>query len=107
MSPTHSNDPLHGVTLEAMLEELVARHGWSELGTRIAIRCFNHEPSIKSSLKFLRRTAWARAAVEQLYLLGQREMERKRKRNQERAARRAHAAGEASPPPTAGKERDP
>ena len=75
-----------------MLLTLVERHGWPELGARIAIRCFNHEPSVASSLKFLRRTPWARAAVERLYLADQSELARKRKRNQERKARRAHAA---------------
>jgi uncharacterized protein (DUF2132 family) len=68
MSQVHSNDPLHGVTLERVLEELVARHGWSELGQRIEIRCFTHNPSIKSSLQFLRRTPWARQKVEALYV---------------------------------------
>ncbi len=62
------SDPLHGVTLQAMLESLVARHGWDGLGRRIEIRCFRHEPSIASSLKFLRRTPWARGKVEALYL---------------------------------------
>lgn len=61
-------NPLHGVTLEQLLAELVAHHGWRELGRRVDIRCFNHEPSIASSLKFLRRTLWARAQVEALYL---------------------------------------
>ena len=61
-------DPLHGVTLEAMLEHLVARYGWPGLGARIDIRCFTDDPSIGSSLKFLRRTPWARAKVESLYL---------------------------------------
>jgi hypothetical protein len=65
-----SNDPLHGVTLEALLTELVARHGWAELGRRIDVRCFNYDPSIKSSLKFLRKTPWARQKVEELYLRG-------------------------------------
>lgn len=92
MTPAQPKNPLHGVTLEAMLEQLVARHGWPELSARISIRCFSHEPSIKSSLKFLRRTEWARAAVEQLYLADQRLLERNRQRNRERAARRAHAA---------------
>jgi len=92
MTPAQPKNPLHGVTLEAMLEELVARHGWPELSARISIRCFSHEPSIKSSLKFLRRTEWARAAVEQLYLADQSQLERNRKRNRERAARRAHGA---------------
>jgi uncharacterized protein (DUF2132 family) len=61
-------DPRHGVTLQAMLEHLVARYGWDGLGARIAIRCFTHDPSVASSLKFLRRTPWARAKVESLYL---------------------------------------
>jgi len=60
-------DPLHGVTLEMILTQLVAHHGWAELGRRIDIRCFNFDPSIKSSLQFLRRTPWARAKVEELY----------------------------------------
>ena len=61
-------NPLHGITLEAMLEHLVATHGWHGLGRLIDIRCFTHDPSIKSSLKFLRKTPWARAKVETLYL---------------------------------------
>ena len=55
----HPNDPLHGITLEALLNALVARYGWAELAKRININCFKSEPSIKSSLKFLRRTPWA------------------------------------------------
>lgn len=61
-------DPLHGITLNAMLEHLVERYGWDGLGQRIEIRCFTHEPSINSSLKFLRKTPWARAKVESLYV---------------------------------------
>jgi uncharacterized protein (DUF2132 family) len=61
-------DPLHGVTLEKILTELVEHYGWAELGSRIDIRCFNFDPSIQSSLKFLRKTPWARAKVEQLYV---------------------------------------
>lgn len=61
-------NPLHGVTLEAILRQLVDYYGWDELGRQIEIRCFNHEPSIASSLKFLRRTPWARERVESLYL---------------------------------------
>jgi uncharacterized protein (DUF2132 family) len=64
---SQSKDPLHGVTLEAILTQLVAHYGWGELGRRIRIRCFNFEPSIKSSLHFLRRTPWAREEVENLY----------------------------------------
>ena len=62
------NNPLHGKTLESILEHLVKLHGWPELGERISIRCFTHEPSIKSSLAFLRKTEWARKKVEELYL---------------------------------------
>lgn len=62
------NNPLHGITLEKILTELVAHYGWEYMGYTIAIRCFTHDPSIKSSLKFLRRTPWARTKVEQLYL---------------------------------------
>lgn len=84
-----------------MLEHLVARHGFAELSARVSIRCFSHEPSVKSSLKFLRRTEWARAAVEQLYLADQTQLERNRKRNRERAARRAHAAASEGAPSAA------
>lgn len=62
------NNPLHGVKLADMLEHLVEQYGWEELGDRIRINCFNSDPSIKSSLKFLRRTQWAREKVERLYL---------------------------------------
>jgi len=61
-------NPLHGITLEKMLTELVASLGWQAMGAALPIRCFTHEPSIPSSLKFLRRTPWARARVEALYL---------------------------------------
>ena len=63
-----SKDPLHGITLEALLTELVARHGWDGLAQRIDVRCFKNDPSIKSSLAFLRKTPWARQKVEELYL---------------------------------------
>ncbi len=63
-----ANNPLHGITLERMLTELVERHGWERLGEIINIRCFQIDPSIKSSLTFLRRTPWARAEVEAFYL---------------------------------------
>ena len=69
MTAPISKDPLHGITLETLLTELVAHYGWAELGRRIEIRCFNFDPSIKSSLQFLRRTPWARAKVEDLYRL--------------------------------------
>ena len=63
-----TNNPLHGITLEMMLTHLVEQYGWAELSKRIPIRCFYNEPSIKSSLKFLRRMPWARKSVEELYL---------------------------------------
>lgn len=62
------NNPLHGVTLESVLERLVARHGWPGLAKRVDVNCFKNDPSIKSSLRFLRRTPWARARVEAFYL---------------------------------------
>lgn len=64
------NDPLHGVTLKMIVTRLVERYGWEELGRMVEIRCFNHDPSIPSSLKFLRKTPWARDKVEELYLRG-------------------------------------
>lgn len=63
-----SKDPLHGVTLEMQVNALVAKYGWAKLGQLIKINCFRSDPSVKSSLKFLRRTPWARAEVEALYL---------------------------------------
>lgn len=67
-----TNNPLHGLTLQQILTELVEQCGWALLGREIPIRCFTHEPSIASSLKFLRRTPWARAKVESYYLYVQR-----------------------------------
>lgn len=81
-TPPQPRNPLHGLTLEAILTELVDFFGWPELGKRIDLRCFNSDPSIASSLKFLRRTPWARAKVESLYLFMLRER-----------ARQARAAG--------------
>lgn len=69
MPETQKNNPLHGITLLMMLEQLVDRYGFEELGRRINIRCFQYDPSIKSSLTFLRKTPWARKQVEDLYLL--------------------------------------
>ncbi|QRM90102.1 DNA-binding protein VF530 [Lacinutrix sp. WUR7] len=65
---TQPNNPLHGVKLEQIINELVAHYGWEYLGYTIKIRCFTDDPSVKSSLKFLRRTPWARTKVENLYL---------------------------------------
>lgn len=67
-SKPRSKDPLHGITLEAIVTALEAELGWRELGRRIPIRCFQYDPSIKSSLTFLRKTPWARKKVEELYL---------------------------------------
>lgn len=74
--PPVSKDPLHGLTLEAIVTALVERYGWPGLGERIPVRCFVVDPSIKSSLKFLRRTPWAREKVESLYLFSLREARR-------------------------------
>ena len=68
MNPAQPANPLHGITLERMLTELADSLGWEAMGSAIPIRCFTHEPSIASSLRFLRRTPWARAKVEALYL---------------------------------------
>jgi uncharacterized protein (DUF2132 family) len=70
-------NPLHGITLEAMVTDLVAFFGWEDLGRRIPIRCFNNDPTIVSSLKFLRKTPWARAKVEGLFLFAKRERNRR------------------------------
>lgn len=69
-------NPLHGVTLEAMLKALVAHYGWAGLGVRIPVRCFTSDPSVASSLKFLRKTPWAREKVEGLYLFMLRDIKR-------------------------------
>lgn len=68
MSEHQTNNPLHGITLEMIVNRLVDFYGWDDLGYRIDIRCFNSNPSVKSSLKFLRKTPWARKKVEDLYL---------------------------------------
>lgn len=77
-SSLQPRDPLHGITLEAMLTALVVTYGWAGLSERIALRCFTNDPSIASSLKFLRRTPWAREKVEGLYLFMLREAKRSR-----------------------------
>jgi uncharacterized protein (DUF2132 family) len=74
--PAQPGNALHGVTLEAIVTALAAHYGWEELGQRIAIRCFVSEPSVASSLKFLRKTPWAREKVESLYLFMLREVRR-------------------------------
>jgi uncharacterized protein (DUF2132 family) len=67
-------DPLHGITLKAIVTQLEQKYGWEELGKRITIKCFTKDPSINSSLKFLRKTPWAREKVEALYLSGIKEL---------------------------------
>lgn len=74
MSQEQPKNPLHGITLKAILEDLVERRGWPYLAERIEIRCFMFDPSIRSSLKFLRRTDWARRKVEKLYLNDQKKL---------------------------------
>ena len=74
--PAQPKNPLHGITLEAIVTVLVAHFGWSELAERIPVNCFTHEPSIKSSLKFLRKTPWARDKVESLYSFMLRDIKR-------------------------------
>ncbi|MEN9313765.1 MAG: hypothetical protein RIS35_158, partial [Pseudomonadota bacterium] len=90
-----ARDPLHGMTLEAIVNALVARYGWAGLAQRIPVRCFSSDPSVASSLKFLRRTPWAREKVEGLYLFMLRE------------ARRAEAAKANAPSPEAPARRGP
>lgn len=68
MTQQQENNPLHGITLKALLEHLVDYYGWEELDTRIRINCFHENPSINSSLKFLRKIPWARSKVEELYI---------------------------------------
>lgn len=68
----HPNDPLHGVTLETVVRTLQEKYGWEEMGHRIRIRCFQENPSLKSSLTFLRKTPWAREKVEEWYVWEQR-----------------------------------
>ncbi len=82
MEINQPKNPLHGVTLEQMLTELVDHFGWQALGQRIRIRCFTSEPSIASSLKFLRKTLWARQEVESLYLFLLREKARQKRQTQ-------------------------
>ncbi len=91
MADEQLNNPLHGITLKALLTGLVEEHGWEYMAERVNIKCFKNDPSIKSSLTFLRKTPWARAKVEAIYLSDFKGRERKRKRNLRRAARRAYA----------------
>lgn len=65
----HPRDPLHGITLESIINQLVARHGWVEMSRRVPIRCFMFDPTVKSSLTFLRKTPWARKRVEEWFIM--------------------------------------
>ena len=99
--PLHPRDPLHGLTLEAIVNALVEYYGWEQLGREIDIRCFNHDPSVKSSLTFLRRTPWARAKVEELYRwikieAGDRAEEEREREEREREAGTCESTGEAT-----------
>lgn len=76
MSDEQPHNPLHGITLEALLNELVAAYGFEKLSTMVRVGCFTKDPSVKSSLKFLRKTPWAREKVESLYLWHLRELRR-------------------------------
>lgn len=80
-SQEQPRNPLHGLTLERILTDLVDYYGWRELGRRVPVRCFTSDPSISSSLKFLRKTPWAREKVEQLYVQTLREYERSQRRH--------------------------
>ncbi len=91
-APGQPKNPLHGLTLEAIVTALADHYGWEELGQRIPVRCFNVDPSVGSSLRFLRKTPWAREKVEGLYLFMLREERR---------------AGRVQPPPAAGRPRTP
>lgn len=79
-APAQPHNPLHGVTLEAIVNALVARYGWEKLGERIPVRCFNIDPSVGSSLRFLRKTPWAREKVEVMYLAMQSSRQRANQR---------------------------
>jgi len=96
-TPTsHPRDPLHGLTLETIVKALVEYYGWEQLGREVEIRCFNHDPSVKSSLTFLRRTPWARAKVEELYLWMKLEAGDREEEARLREAGTGEATGEAT-----------
>ncbi len=92
MTQDQPQNPLHGVTLKAIVEDLVERYGWTDLGRHIDIPCFLNEPSVTSSLKFLRKNPWASEKVEEFFLGDLKLGEKNRKRNARRAARRAYSA---------------
>lgn len=107
MSEEQPNYPLHGITLKTILEDLVARHGWETLAQRVKINCFKIDPTLKSSLKFLRKTPWARRQVEAIYIEDQRRIEQRAKRNRRRAEMRAHREAVAANPVDSPADADP
>ncbi|MFK7991597.1 MAG: VF530 family DNA-binding protein [Sandaracinaceae bacterium] len=92
MSEEQPDNLMHGVTLKALLEDLVERRGWAELADEVPIRCFENDPSLKSSLKFLRRTPWARQKVEALWMQDEQHRRRRAKKNKRRKAMRQRRA---------------
>ncbi|MFH1215128.1 MAG: VF530 family protein [Pseudomonadota bacterium] len=80
MSEEQANNPLHGVTLEQVVNSLVEHYGWEKLGKRVKVRCFNSDPSVKSSLNFLRKTPWARKKVEDMYIAMQKSGRKRKQR---------------------------
>ena len=92
MSEEQPDNLMHGVTLKALLEDLVERRGWEELAEEVPIRCFQNEPSVRSSLKFLRRTPWARQKVEALWVSDERHRLRRAKKNRRRKQMRQQRA---------------
>ena len=98
MSEGHTNDPLHGITLKMIVEQLVDRHGFEELARRTRIVCFENKPTINSSLKMLRKTDWARAKVERLYLADLKKKRRTERRAAERAAALTRSEAEPAEP---------
>ena len=92
MSQEQPNNPLHGMTLKAILTYLVEKYGWERLSQEVRIRCFQYDPDLKSSLKFLRRTPWAREKLELFYLKDHKQVQKNKARNKRRAARRKYTA---------------
>ncbi|MCP4501714.1 MAG: DUF2132 domain-containing protein [Deltaproteobacteria bacterium] len=95
MTQDQPKNPLHGVTLKAIVEDLIDRYGWDELGKHLDLPCFLNEPSLTSSLKFLRKNLWAREKVEEFFVGDLKLGDKNRKRNARRAARRAYAKANA------------
>lgn len=103
MNQPQPKNPLHGITLKMIMEYLVAEYGWEKLGDRIKINCFHHDPTINSSLKFLRKTAWAREKVETLYLYSVSYDKRHGKKNVAEDANDSGAESESTTEPNSSK----